>query len=101
MYAFGLVFGTFEVRFWFKSACHEFFVWSTGALISSDDSVSGQPVHRVGNKSFWSEEDPERGNRHCWAGSSRLRLPGFSPKRPPLSGPLHGTKVVCEWKSMT
>ena len=76
-------------------------VSSTEALISSDDSVSGQPVHRVGNKSFWSEEDPERGNRNCGAGSSRLRLPGFPPKRPPLPGPLHGIKVVCERKSMT
>ena len=101
MYAFGLVFGTFEVRFWFKSTCHEFLVWITQALISSDDSVSGQPVHWVGNKSVWSEEDSERGNRYCGAGSSRLRLPGFPPKRPPLSSPLHGTKVVCERKSMT
>ena len=84
-----------------KSTCHDCLVSSTQALISSDDSVSGQPVYWVGNKSVWSEEDPERGNRDCGAGSSRLWLPGFPPKRPPLSSPLHGTKVVCERKIMT
>ena len=62
-------------------------------LISSDDCVSGQPVHWNGNKSIWSEKNLERGNRDGGGGFSLLWLPWPTPEWPLILGSLHGTQV--------
>ena len=62
-------------------------------LFSSDDCVSGQPVHWNGNKSIWSQKNTECGDRDSGGGFSLLWLPWPAQEWPPILGPLDGTQV--------
>ena len=79
---------------WGTNQFHEFVM----RLLSSDDRVSGQPVHWNGNKSIWSQKNTECGNWDSGGGFSLLWLPWPPQEWPLIFGSLHGTQV---WKYTT